>query len=78
MLIDTVINDGDSLLEDGGTAKAEAAVRRALEGIVRGIRTALPRADIVLVMMFLRKDLPTARRTGTKAWADGGKTARFG
>lgn len=68
VFLETVVNDGDSLLEDGDSAN----VRRALEGIVRRVRTKLPRTEIVFVYMLLRGDVPTNRRTGTKAWADGG------
>lgn len=67
VFIETVVNDGDSLLEDG----EPEAVRRALEGVVRRLRTKLPEVEIVFVYMLLRDDIPAQRRTGTKAWADG-------
>ena len=71
IFVEVAVNDGDCLLEAGGAGTARGRdVSRALEGIVRGIREALPDAAIVFVEMFLRGDLPSARRSGTKAWVD--------
>ncbi|KAH8053930.1 serine-type exopeptidase [Aureococcus anophagefferens] len=71
IFVEVAVNDGDCLLGAGGAATARGKdVSRALEGIVRGIREALPDAAIVFVEMFLRGDLPSARRSGTKAWVD--------
>jgi len=64
VFLEAVVNDGDSVLETGD----EAGVRRAVEGIVRQIKSKHPRCDIVLVHMLLRGDLPSSRRTGTRAW----------
>ena len=61
---------GDCLLESGSSRARRRDVGKALEGIVRGIREALPETCVVFVEMFLRPDLPKARRSGTKAWVD--------
>jgi lysophospholipase L1-like esterase len=66
VFIELVINDGDTLLE---TDDPES-IGSALEGIVRHVRDALPRAEICLLYMFVRDDLPLQMRTGSKAWAD--------
>ena len=77
IFVEVCINDGDGLLEAGGTRSARGAdVPRALEGIVRGIREALPDAAVVFVEMYLRDDLPKARRSGTKAWVDADASER--
>jgi hypothetical protein len=68
VVLEAAINDGDALLESGGDAHA---IRRALEGCVRGIRAAAPHAEILLVIAHLRTELPAARRSGTLAWAHG-------
>ena len=68
VLIETAINDGDALLESGGD---ETSIRRALEGLVRGVRLTAPTAELLLVVSHLRTDLPQARRSGTLAWVNG-------
>ena len=42
---------------------------------MRHLRAALPRAEIVFVLMHVRADLPQTARTGTKAWVDSGAEA---
>ncbi len=64
VFIDTVVNDGDNLLESGD----EVGILRALEGIVRALRS--EGCELVLVEMHLRTDLPKSRRSGTLAWVD--------
>jgi len=75
VFLEAAINDGDSLVETGDTT----GVRRALEGIVRGILTAAPECEIVIVTAHLRTDLPQMRRSGTLAWVndDNGSAARI-
>lgn len=70
IFIEVAINDGDALLEAGGDPEKERTIRLALEGIVRLIRTELPSSRIVFVEMFLRDDLPSKARSGTRAWVD--------
>ncbi|KAJ8610838.1 hypothetical protein CTAYLR_006450 [Chrysophaeum taylorii] len=70
VFIEVAINDGDTILEAAGDLEKERAVGRALEGIVRAVRDALPETIIVFVEMFLRDDLATHRRSGTRAWVD--------
>jgi hypothetical protein len=66
VILEAAINDGDSVVETGDST----GVRRALEGIVRGILTAAPQCEIVLVLSLLRTDLPQLRRSGTLAWVN--------
>ena len=75
VILEAGINDGDSLVETGDST----GVRRALEGIVRGILTAAPQCEIILVLANLRTDLPQLRRSGTLAWVndDTGSAARI-
>lgn len=75
VVIEAAINDGDSLVETGDAG----GIRRALEGIVRGILTAAPQCEIILVSAHLRTDLPQPRRSGTLAWVhdDTGSAARI-
>ncbi len=75
VVIEAAINDGDSLVETGDAV----GIRRALEGIVRGILTAAPQCEIILVCAHLRSDLPQLRRSGTLAWVndDTGSAARI-
>ena len=75
VFLEAAINDGDSVVETGDST----GVRRALEGIVRGILTAAPQCEIILVLSLLRTDLPQLRRSGTLAWVndDTGSAARI-
>ena len=66
VILEATINDGDSVVETGDST----GVRRALEGIVRGILTAAPQCEIMLVLANLRTDLPQLRRSGTLAWVN--------
>jgi lysophospholipase L1-like esterase len=67
VILETAINDGDALLESGDAT----GIRRALEGIVRGVKQAAPSCELLLVISHLRTDLPQARRSGTLAWVNG-------
>jgi hypothetical protein len=67
VILETAINDGDALLESGDAT----GIRRALEGIVRGVKAAAPSCELLLVISHLRTDLPQARRSGTLAWVNG-------
>ena len=75
VILEAAINDGDSVVETGDST----GVRRAIEGIVRGILTAAPHCEIMLVFAHLRTDLPQLRRSGTLAWVndDTGSAARI-
>ena len=57
VLIEAVINDGDTVLETG----KDQSIRRAVEGIVRQVRTSLPKADMVFIYHFLRTDVSMTR-----------------
>ena len=46
--------------------------------MVREIRTKCPDCDLCFVEMYLRADLPRARRSGTLAWVDSGGAAAAG
>jgi lysophospholipase L1-like esterase len=67
VILETAINDGDALLESGDAT----GIRRALEGIVRGVKQAAPSCELLLVISHLRTDLPQTRRSGTLAWVNG-------
>ena len=56
VLIELAINDGDTLLE----TEDESSLGSAVEGIVRYVRDALPAAEICMLHMFVRDDLPRA------------------
>ena len=66
VLIELAINDGDTLLE----TEDESSLGSAVEGIVRYVRDALPAAEICMLHMFVRDDLPLSQRSGSKAWAE--------
>lgn len=68
LFIEVCINDADTILELGEEGARD--VRRALEGILRQVRAALPDCDIVFVEMYIREEVARRKRTGTKAWVE--------
>ena len=66
VVLECSVNDGDALVE--GTN--DVAVLRAFEGILRAIKTGRPSCAVVVASMPVRADVPSSRRTGTKAWVD--------
>ena len=72
LFVELAINDGDTLLESGGDAHSLGC---ALEGLLRRVREALPLCEVVVLLMFVRDDLPLHARTGSKAWSDNADAA---
>ena len=72
LFVELAINDGDTLLESGGD---DHSLGCALEGLLRRVREALPACEVVVLLMFVRDDLPLHARTGSKAWSDNSDAA---